>query len=577
MLPKPLPAKIDAKQIYMAEWLTMRPYDLPIKGYDQGYVAVCNKIYPIVQAFTELLPKDAGIIKAKFSKTLAMVLVSYLEDFVNEIGLWKTVTDENTRSFGLPLGIITLSDSYSTADINEEDIRYLLWHYTMLVTDKEQLFYIESDRFKLAAQKIYAIFDDALENEAVETSNFYEKFLTITEKTDFFDIKSKYDWVSFGSYLCAMEFFAAYRETIEKLQNKPDNFTQKYLSELVYLERNKFYYKKNSSMAALPTRLILAQIARTSESIREKIRETNHYAQGMFFMHKQLDKKLIDLQIIGTKERILLNINSINVKGQKHFKPKTTHIISLVKWGEEYWQSGISVPLGGVETANNVLKDKKTNQAAPSKRNPTITKATVANLHKIQAQHTIVFQAYFGSLIVFTQSEAKTQTLMNDYFQWQNDNMPQTEADGADEDKAMSADYWQKCADTPKIRKLRAQLPEITDYYFMMVPGSGITLNHVEDLKEVPRITKKGSKMTQEDGTILFECIIYTHPMMSSYLFQQYDFSSFGFRMGASPQECAQLRVSLPALQRFYQPDEYHLLCPEQSVIDTEALDTPFV
>jgi Protein of unknown function (DUF3843) len=340
----------DANKIYMAEWINHKPYDSPRKGYDEGYLNLCNKVYPLVRQFVVGLKIEAMLLPAEIAKLVTINLVSYLEDFVNEIGLWRVFTTENMRTFGKPLGIVPLSATYSTDDINKEDIHYLLWHYFMVVTDKERMLNIHNNDLEMLANAIYGLFDNALEQEEVFAIDFYEKFFTVTEKTDFFALKSKYDWVAFYSFLCGMEFTQAYHETcagiMEDARNEGDRMPESYYNQLFYTALNAFFYTENSSMAALPTREILAQILHTNDKMRQKIRNTWHYAQVSCFINTQISARLFELQIIGTKQRLLLDINTLSPYAQKDVKPKITISASLLKWGETYCVSGGFLILG---------------------------------------------------------------------------------------------------------------------------------------------------------------------------------------------------------------------------------------
>jgi hypothetical protein len=509
----------DANKIYMAEWINQKPYDAPIKGYDQSYLDLCNEIYPLVRSFVAGLKIEAMLSPAEIAKLVSINLVSYLEDFVSEIGLWRVFTTENMRTFGKPLGIVPLSATYSTDDINKEDIHYLLWHYFMVATDKDRMLNVHNDDLEILANVIYGLFDNALEQDDVLAIDFYEKFFTVTEKTDFFALKSKYDWVAFYSFLCGMEFTQAYHDMcadiIEDAKNTEDRMPDSYYNQLLYTTLNSFFYTENSSMAALPTREILAQILRTNDKMRQKIRDTWHYAQVNCFINAQISARLFELQIIGTKQRILLDINTLSPHAQKDVKPKTTIFASLLKWGETYCVSGGFMVLGGAEVANGLLENIKQNSIQDTSNNALLDEKNLANILQMQEQTTIAFEAYFGDNIVFTDSQKQIQEQYMAFIDWQNENVPQKSNGKVDNDKATSPAYWQKCADTATLRTLRNSLPEITDQFFAIIPTVGIIVNKLEDLAQVPSITQKGQNITKAEANILFNCMTSGHPVLS--------------------------------------------------------------
>jgi len=87
------------KRVYMQHWLSDKP-----NGYEQGteydnyYLKVCNEILEILME--SILFERYQEFTREHYRNLAVVLVSYFEDFTNEIGIWKVFAEKNQSLFG---------------------------------------------------------------------------------------------------------------------------------------------------------------------------------------------------------------------------------------------------------------------------------------------------------------------------------------------------------------------------------------------------------------------------------------------------------------------------------------------
>lgn len=121
-------------------------------------------------------------------KKLTCQLVSYMEDFANEIGIWKAFVDTNKSLYGYYLPFYDLSN-YSVEDINVEDIQFLIWHFITKYTEEEYITDPNDTTILAVANQIYRYFDKVVEQ--CPTTNFYDKFFTLTDSVTFLNLKQK--------------------------------------------------------------------------------------------------------------------------------------------------------------------------------------------------------------------------------------------------------------------------------------------------------------------------------------------------------------------------------------------------
>ena len=108
----------------------MKPYATPIIKYDDFYVLQCQKVHQILNEQSAWLQKY-GVSRDQ-TKQLTCQLVSYFEDYINEIGIWRSYIDYNKELYGYFLPFYDLSD-YDETDSNIEDSAFLIWHYSILI------------------------------------------------------------------------------------------------------------------------------------------------------------------------------------------------------------------------------------------------------------------------------------------------------------------------------------------------------------------------------------------------------------------------------------------------------------
>mgnify|MGYP000222972977 FL=1 len=105
-------------QIYTNDWLKIHPYTA-VQPSDSYFVNLSNKLYGACTLTT--LPDI-------FRKKLSMYIAAYLEDQISELGLWQSFTAEHKRLYGRYLPFYPTNSNYVADEINEEDIRFIIWN-----------------------------------------------------------------------------------------------------------------------------------------------------------------------------------------------------------------------------------------------------------------------------------------------------------------------------------------------------------------------------------------------------------------------------------------------------------------
>ncbi|MCB0644511.1 MAG: DUF3843 family protein, partial [Phaeodactylibacter sp.] len=206
------------EKIYPSDWLRNKPYDRA-SDYDRDFVRVANEVLQLIEAYQPWLLSH-GIGKTHYRK-LALFLSSYFEDFISEIGLWNTFIARNQELLGKPLPFYDLAD-YEPGELNPQDLSFLLWYFISLHSER---FHGPDDPVILKfGQELYELLEESIDQ--VFVTDFYRSFLKIPDDIDFFELKSKFNWITFEAYLPALHFNKLVKEKMDEYLEKNPEIAQ---------------------------------------------------------------------------------------------------------------------------------------------------------------------------------------------------------------------------------------------------------------------------------------------------------------------------------------------------------------
>lgn len=176
-------------QIYTNDWLKIHPYTA-VQPSDSYFVNLSNKLY---RACTLTALPDI------FRKKLSLYIAAYLEDQISELGLWKSFTAEHKRLYGKYLPFYPTAPDYVADEINEEDIRFIIWNTWQKVSSLHEKIYINPNEQAIAEQAriFYDILEEAYENapENESLNHYFDQPGTAVEAD------RKLTWLFGHSYL----------------------------------------------------------------------------------------------------------------------------------------------------------------------------------------------------------------------------------------------------------------------------------------------------------------------------------------------------------------------------------------
>lgn len=156
-------------KIFPKDWMTLHPYkqSTPVDSY---YTGLANRIYDILTE-TELI----NSFEDDEPKQIAIRLAAYFEDVISGLNIWRTFITTYKEMYGKYLPFYEPDDHYYDDEVNYEDVRFLLWHYTQQYHGYRKGTFVNPDNpvNELTARLVYQLFCDewttAPENERMQT------------------------------------------------------------------------------------------------------------------------------------------------------------------------------------------------------------------------------------------------------------------------------------------------------------------------------------------------------------------------------------------------------------------------
>lgn len=111
-------------KIYPKDWLQLHPYKQS-DPTDLYYTNIANRIYGMLEE-TNL----AYSFEKNEVKQISIRMAAYFEDVISGLNIWRSFITEHKALYGKYLPFYTPDDHYYDDEVNYEDIRFLLWHYT---------------------------------------------------------------------------------------------------------------------------------------------------------------------------------------------------------------------------------------------------------------------------------------------------------------------------------------------------------------------------------------------------------------------------------------------------------------
>lgn len=178
---------MQTTNLYIKDWLAIHPYTQQ-QPTDSYFVALANRLYRAC---------PPGDIPQEFKKKLCLYTAAYLEDILSGLGLWRAFITRHTELYATPLPFYTLSSDYIKEDINEEDIRFILWNTLQKAPYPHPYLNPLEPALEETSHLFFELLDEAYET-APANERLQDYFLTFQDPKD---ANHKLEWLFGHTYL----------------------------------------------------------------------------------------------------------------------------------------------------------------------------------------------------------------------------------------------------------------------------------------------------------------------------------------------------------------------------------------
>lgn len=178
---------MKTKSIYAKDWLQLHPYTA-IQPSDIYFIKLANRLFEACTLHE--LPET-------FRKKLALYASAYLEDQLSGLGLWQSFTSEHKRLYGKRLPFYPTHSNYYPDEVNEADLRFLIWNAWQKSGLASRYLYPHAPRIAEQASAFFAVLDKAYE-DAPENETLTQYFNTSGNDAD---ADRKLTWLFGHTYL----------------------------------------------------------------------------------------------------------------------------------------------------------------------------------------------------------------------------------------------------------------------------------------------------------------------------------------------------------------------------------------
>lgn len=200
-------------KIYPKDWMQLHPYKQS-SPTDLYYTGIANRIYDFMEQ-TRL----AYSFEKDEVRQISMRLAAYFEDVISGLNIWRSFTTAHQELTGKLLPFYTPDDHYYQDEVNIEDIRFLLWHYTQQYHGFRKSTFVSPDNeaSEETARLTYQLFSDEWIT-APENDRMQQLFAPETRYEDTAAYNNLLYWFHYDSYL--------FTDTKEEMQNTAKDYWQ---------------------------------------------------------------------------------------------------------------------------------------------------------------------------------------------------------------------------------------------------------------------------------------------------------------------------------------------------------------
>ncbi len=330
--------KTSAEQnikLFPQQWAEVHPNKLRDSS-DLYYTGITNKV-------CDILHKSAlsrNVDNQEVLSVIALSLTRMFEDVVSGIGLWHTFTTNCKARYGTHLPFYNL-DHYFEDEINQQDIAFLLWHHLQQYFIEDIVLFPCSKYISNAASEIYELFDSEFDTAPENTT--YKKYVDNIrfDEKNFYQYRELLEWFhynNFFSLFATVNYENEAEELLEEFKSKDKDFVEQngdVFSYSVYVEH---MLKHKNPLLGLTSPEWLALWLKDHK--QHALIESVKMIKLDYYVYLKEDERYVYFQCLYEDEVYNVEKASLSISSNGMVPQQSALYTSLVKYGNNWWQSG---------------------------------------------------------------------------------------------------------------------------------------------------------------------------------------------------------------------------------------------
>ena len=378
--------RFDPKSRISKAWISTRP-EMIFTAFDQYFATLAGELMKDVDEFSLEIFDTADLDRNEF---LAVIVASYFEDFISEIGLWKAFTDHCREELGCDLPFYDL-EGYDSEYINWQDIAILIWAW---VADgfTGSLLHPHSPTLIALAKAWVELLEDKIDD--APAFSYFDKFLEVKDANDFFRVRDVLNWLTLNSWLFGqLDMRNDYDYNMERLLEGREDLSPSALEFLYYDAHQNLSTNGATRFGGVLITEMAKRIIRGNQDLQDALSGMGRRFTGDFEVLEIKKSHYVFLHLeSGLTMRVVKESIDLDPSEGKYV------FTSLVQWRGEYWVCG------GLVTIPTEEVSKKANARLPY--NLATAKDREIIRSQTAGQETVFKQCFGKSLVVRTGRKA---------------------------------------------------------------------------------------------------------------------------------------------------------------------------
>lgn len=519
-----------------------RPADYKDERLDPREVFYIEVIEAIADLYLKIQRKfvhQTLVLKSDEVMKLAWRIAGYLEDVVNQVGIFKALTTKNQEIFGTPIPLFVRDNKHFSPDtVSKQAVTYLVWDF-FTETRENLILSPTHDDLQTIAGEIYGYLKKQIKNAPLGSK--LKEFITLSGNKDGGFVKRRLIWLGLASYLFR---FSASNYLADK---EPDVSTVE-----------DFLMEKTTKLSGFTALDIFVEIADLDEESKKELQKWEEPYMALYYVEDQTGDYWTVKNLINKKDYKVWKDYGAPERVDP-IKKGISCLGGIVPWKKEWRWSGEQVIYNSLAPENTSQIIKVLKNESPKMIYRYCEESRKKAFEYVKEEYDFFISHFKTNPVTFDSGYAMKDRLQQYDRAF---NKSKLEKMPKEEKKKFNLEDGVPPLDLP------GPLLESTDTAIFYVVDKG--MNFLTGFREFLRaLAKKGQDLTKDEEELIYGYV--TDPVISYQLFHRIkkDYSFESVRCAFRVKEWNEER-DLEFLLRRYKGRQYKEKFPDIKLVSSE-------